>query len=217
MPSRSKGDRPYEMTNRARQARATRRRIVEAAARLFVRDGYAATSIGAIAEEAGVAVPTVYAALRSKANILRAVIELTVRGDDEAVPLSARAAWQEIEQEPDAHRRLALFSRIHREVCDREAPVFAQLEAAAGGDPEATEMLAEHDRLRYETQSRLARLLHRQRQLKPGLSARRAADVVWTLASERTYLALVRDRGWKPKSYEAWLTEQLAAALLPDQ
>lgn len=203
------------MSNRARQARETRRRIVEAAARLFVRDGYGATSIGAIAEEAGVAAPTVYATLRSKANILRAVIELTVRGDDDSAPLSARAGWQEIEDEPDARRRLELFSRLHREICDREAAVFAQLEAAAGGDPEATEMLAEHDRLRYETQSRLARVLHRQRQLRPGLSARRAADAVWTLASERTYLAVVRDRGWKPESYEAWLTEQLAAALLP--
>lgn len=209
--------RPYEMSNRSRQARETRRQIVDAAGRLFVRDGYAATSIGAIAAEAGVAVPTVYASLRSKANILRAVIEVTVRGDDETAPLAARAEWQEIEREGDARRRLALFSRLHRQVCERGAPVFAQLEAAAGGDREATEMLAEHDRLRYETQRRLARALHRDGHLKPGLTSRRAADAIWTLASERTYLALVRDRGWKPKSYEGWLAEQLEAALLPDR
>jgi AcrR family transcriptional regulator len=207
--------RPYESSARARQALETRRRIVEAAARLFVRHGYSATSISSIAEEAGVAVPTVYASLRSKANILRAVVELTVRGDDAEAPLAARAGWQEIEGHDEPRRALALFARLHREICEREGAVFAQLEAAAGADPEATELLAEHDARRYETQSRLARSLHRRRQLKPGLGQRRAADAIWTLASERTYLALVRDRGWKPESYERWVAEQLVAALLP--
>ena len=209
--------RPYDTSNRQRQARETRRRIVDAAARLFVRDGYAATSIAAVAEEAQVAVPTVYATLGSKAGILRAVVELTVRGDDDAAPLSARAAWQEIETQPDPHERLALFARVHREICDREAPVFAQIEAAAGADPEATRLLAEHDSRRYETQSRLAGALARSQQLRPQMSKREAADIVWTLASERTYLALVRDRGWSPDAYERWVTEQLVAALLPSE
>ncbi len=207
--------RPYDSSNRARQARETRRRIVEAAARLFVRDGYSATSIAAIAQEAGVAVPTVYASLRNKANILRAVVQFTVRGDDETAPLAQRAGWRELDREEDPRRRLALFASLHREVADREAAVFAQLEAAAGADPEATEMLAEHDRLRYVTQRRLARGLQRRKQLKPGLSARDAADIIWTLASERTYLALVRDRGWTPARYERWVAELLSAALLP--
>ena len=216
MPRRVKS-RPYEMSNRARQARETRRRIVEAAARLFVRDGYSATSIAAIAEEAQVAVPTVYASMRSKANILRAVVQFTVRGDAEAEPLASREGWQEVERERHPREQLARFARFHREICDREAAVFAQLEAAAGSDPEATEMLAEHDRLRYEMQSRVARSLRRRKHLRTGLNAREAADVIWTLASERTYLALVRDREWKPDDYERWLREQLVAALLPRQ
>jgi len=207
--------RAYEMSTRARQARETRRRIVEAAAELFVRDGYSATSMAAIAEAAGVAAPTVYATLRSKAGILRAVVDLTVRGDDEEAPLSARAAWQEIDRETDPLRQLELFARVHREICEREAPVFAQLEAAAGSDPEATQLLAGHDQRRYETQMRLARSLRRGRRLRPGLTARTAADVIWTIASERTYLALVEKRGWKPKDYERWVLAQLTAGLLP--
>jgi TetR/AcrR family transcriptional regulator, regulator of autoinduction and epiphytic fitness len=216
MASRVK-KRPYESSNRARQARETRRRIVEAASSLFVREGYSETSIRAIAEEAGVAVPTVYASLRSKANILRAVVDLTVRGDDEAAPLASRPGWQEIERQQNPREQLALFAHLHRQICDREAAVFAQLEAAAGADPEATQVLVEHDQRRYETQRRLARNLHRRNQLKPGLAAREATDVIWTLASERTYLALVRDRGWKPDHYERWVAEQLAAGLLPQQ
>ena len=186
-----------------------------AAARLFVRDGYSATSISAIAEAAGVAVPTVYATLRSKANILRAVVELTVRGDDDATPLASRADWQEMESREDPREQLERFACLHRQICEREAAIFAQIEAAAGGDPEATQLLAEHDQMRYETQSRLARNLHRRKQLRPGLKAREAADVIWTLASERTFLALVRDRRWKAGNYERWLAQQLVAALLP--
>jgi len=216
MASRVK-DRQYESSYRARQARETRRRIIEAAAELFAREGYSATSIRAIAENAGVAIPTVYATLRSKANILRAVVELTVRGDDEAPPLALRADWQAIERQQDPREQVAAFARLHRQICDREAAVFAQLEAAAGADPEATQLLAEHDQRRYETQRRLARSLHRRRQLKPGLGARKAADVIWTVASERTYLALVRDRGWKADHYERWVAEQLVAALLRPQ
>jgi TetR/AcrR family transcriptional regulator, regulator of autoinduction and epiphytic fitness len=208
-------NRSYDSSNRARQARETRRRIVEAGARLFVRDGYAATSIAAIAEEAGVAVPTVYASLRSKAGVLRAVVDLTVRGDGGEAPLASRGAWQAMEREADPREQLALFARLHREICDREAALFAQLEAAAGGDPEATELLAEHDDRRYETQTKLARSLHRKKRLRTGLTAREAADTIWTIASERTYLALVRDRGWKPEKYERWVAEQLVAALLP--
>ena len=207
--------RRYDASNRQRQARDTRRRIVDAGARLFVRDGYADTPIAAIAKEAGVAVPTVYATLRSKANILRAVVELTVRGDDDTAPLASRAAWQEIEREHDPHQRLALFARLHRQICDRDAAVFAQLEAAAGTDKDATELLAEFDRRRHETQARVTRGLHSRGQLRSDLTEQTATDSLWTLASERTYLALVRDRQWSSDDYERWLIEQLEAALLP--
>src|SRR5687767_790517 len=101
-------NRPYDSSNRVRQAQQTRRRIVEAAASLFVREGYSATSIRAIAEAAGVAVPTVYASLRSKANILRAVVDLTVRGDDEAAPLASRAGWEKMERQQNPREQLAL-------------------------------------------------------------------------------------------------------------
>jgi hypothetical protein len=138
-----------------------------------------------------------------------------VRADDDPAPLSARAGWQEIERCEDPRELIARFAHLHREIGDREAAVFAQLEAAAGADPEASELLAEHDRRRHETQSRLAGVLARRGQLRPGLAAGEAADSIWVLASERTYLALVRDRGWTPDAYERWVAEQLEAALLP--
>src|SRR5687768_11063060 len=79
--------RTYDASNRQRAAAETRDRIAVAAARLFERDGYAETSIQTIATEAGVAVPTVYASLRNKAGVLRAVVERSVRA--EGVELTA--------------------------------------------------------------------------------------------------------------------------------
>src|SRR5215207_7954314 len=170
--------RRYEMANRARQAAETRRGIVDAAARLFLRHGYAATSINAIAAEAEVSLPE-----------------------------SAR--WREMELEADPRQKLAKFVRLHREICEREAGLFVVLEMAAAVDAEIEPLLRDKERFRYEDQRRVARSLGRQGELRAGVSIRNAADIIWALASERVYLALVQERGWSVKQYEAWLTDQL--------
>jgi TetR/AcrR family transcriptional regulator, regulator of autoinduction and epiphytic fitness len=197
-----------------RRQRPQDRRIVEAAARLFSQYGYAATSMNAIAAEAGVAVQTVYASMRTKRDILEAVIQATVRGDEDQVSLTAGARWREMEAEADPREKLAMFARIHREICEREAELFAVLETAAAADPEIASLLRDKEHFRYQDQSRVARSLSRQARLRAGLSARKAADIIWALASERLYLALVKERGWTAAQYEAWLFDQLAAALL---
>jgi AcrR family transcriptional regulator len=202
------------MSNRGRQAAYTRRRIAEAAARLFLERGYAATTIDAIASEAGVAVPTVYASLKTKQAILWAAIELTARGDAGEVALAERPWWRQMEAERDPRSKLAVFARIHREICEREAGVFTVLETAAAADPELRPVMTQKEQARYSDQSRVARSLKRHGTLRPGLSVRKASDIIWALATEHSYLALVRDRGWRPEEYEDWLTEQLAAALL---
>ncbi len=206
--------RRYDMANRSGQAAETQRRIIDAAARLFLRDGYAATSMNAIAAEAGVAAQTVYASMRTKPDILRAVIQVTVRGEEDQVPLAESSRWQEMEQASDPRAKLAMFARLHREICDREAAIFAVLETAGAVEPELGPLLREKEEFRYEDQARVARSLHERGQLRTGLRLRKASDIIWALASERVYLALVEERGWGVEEYEAWLTDQLAAALL---
>jgi TetR/AcrR family transcriptional regulator, regulator of autoinduction and epiphytic fitness len=206
--------RRYEMANRSRQAAETRRRIVEAAVDLFLRDGYAVTSMNAIAAEAGVAIQTVYASMKTKQDILRAVLQLTVRGEEDEVPVAASSRWREMERATDPREKLAMFARIHREICDREAAIFTVLETAAAIEPELKPLLREKEQFRYEDQARVARSLGRRGLLRTGLSAGTASDIIWTLASERIYLALVQDRGWAVEDFEVWLTDQLAAAIL---
>ncbi|MEZ0067629.1 AcrR family transcriptional regulator [Streptacidiphilus sp. MAP12-20] len=207
--------RRYDASNRRRQAADTQRRILAAAQELFVRDGYTATTMNAIAEHAGVAVQTVYASTRAKRDILTKLLDLAVSGRQEQVPLAASSRWLEIVQEGDPELRLALFTRLHTEICGREAPVFAVLADAAGSDAEIRQLVRDTAEHRYQDQWRLAESLRQDGRLRADLSIDRAADIVWTLASERTYLALVESRGWAPSDYERWLTAQLIAALLP--
>jgi AcrR family transcriptional regulator len=206
--------RPYDTTNRQRQAAETRRRIFEAAQELFTRDGYGTTTIAAIAELAGVAVQTVYASTKSKRDILKGILDLAISGDEQ-VPVRASARWREIEAEPDPRSKLRRLARLHREICVREAPAFAIMADAAGSDPEIRALMHEMAHQRYQDHHRLAKTLHEPGQLRPDLSSRRATDMIWALANERTYLALVSDRQWSTQDYENWLADQLIAALLP--
>jgi AcrR family transcriptional regulator len=207
--------RPYDTTNRQRQAAETRRRIFEAAQELFTRDGYVTTTIAAIADHAGVAVQTVYASAKSKRDILKGILDLSISGEDEQVPIQASSRWRDIEAEPDPRSKLRMLAQLHREICVREAPAFAIMVDAAGSDSEIRTLKRDMANQRYQDHHRLAKTLHQAGHIRRELSSRRAADIIWALANERTYLALVHDRRWSAEDYEAWLADQLIAALLP--
>jgi AcrR family transcriptional regulator len=111
-----KRTRRYESPRRAAQAAATRRQILESAGKLFARDGYAATTVAAIAADAGVALKTVYVAFETKSGLVRALWNLRLRGDDEELTVQDRAWYREVLDERDAARKLRLAARNSRAV-----------------------------------------------------------------------------------------------------
>ena len=131
------------------------------------------------------------------------------------MPQAASSRWHQIEAEPDPRTKLRRLSRLHREICVREAPVFAIMADAAGSDPEIRTLMHEMADRRYKDHHRLAKNLQQTGYLRPDLPSRRAADIIGALANEETYLTLVRDRQWPTQDYEHWLADQLIAALLP--
>src|SRR5882724_4415388 len=96
-----KPTRRYHSPRRQQQAAATRAQILAAAQTLFERQGYAATTMAAIAGEAGVALKTVYLAFETKSGVLRALWHLLLRGDEDEVPVMARQWYLEVLEEPD--------------------------------------------------------------------------------------------------------------------
>ena len=115
--------------------------ILDAAHELFVATGYAATTIQAIAERAGVAVQTVYAVFGNKRELLRQLIERTITGDDEPLPITERAEAQAVAAEPDARRRAELDAALSRSITERVAPIVRVANEAAASDPELAAMM----------------------------------------------------------------------------
>src|SRR6476619_2619602 len=111
--------RRYDSPLRREQAAATRREILKAAEKLFAERGYAATTITAIAAEAGVAVKTVYLAFETKSGLLRAPGHLRLRGDEADVPVGERRCYRDLLEEPDAERQLRINARTSRVVKTR--------------------------------------------------------------------------------------------------
>jgi AcrR family transcriptional regulator len=126
MPERVK-TRAYNSPRRREQAAATRREILEAAQRLFERQGYATTTMAAIAAEAGVALKTVYVAFDTKSGLLRALWHLLLRGDEVDAPVKERPWYREVLEEPDPERQLRMNARNSRAVKTRAGALRPQI------------------------------------------------------------------------------------------
>jgi TetR/AcrR family transcriptional regulator of autoinduction and epiphytic fitness len=196
------------------KALATRQHVLDAAEALFIRDGYAATTITAIAEAADVAVQTVYAVFGSKRAILAELLQVRTVGDDQHEPLRRREEWQVMEREADPRMQVALLAAIATRIGTRIASLTEVMAAAAGSDREIAAMYQQRQQARYEDQRAIAGSLSGKGALRPGLSADHATDIIWTLASPRNYHALVSERHWTTGEYEHWLAHQLASTLL---
>jgi TetR/AcrR family transcriptional regulator, regulator of autoinduction and epiphytic fitness len=201
---------------RERKAQATRQRILGAAEALFVRDGYVSTTMAAVADEADVAVQTVYAVFGTKRAILAELLAIRTVGDEETTPLTRRAQWQAMEDEADPRRQLVLFAAIATSIGERMADLYEVMSGAAGSDPEIAATYDGQQQLRYRDQRRVARALARAGALRSGLSESRATDILWAIANPRTYHSLARSRGWTQEEYQRWLGELLVSALLAD-
>src|SRR5579863_9117813 len=190
---------------RARKALVTRHRVLDAAETLFVRDGYAAATIAAIAEKADVAVQTVYAVFGNKRAILSELLAVRVVGDNDAIPLQNREQWQAIEREPDPRRQLLLLAALATQIGNRIGGLYQVLAGAAGSDPEIAHLYRNQQHARYTDQQRLARSLGDKGALRAGLSETTATDIMWAIANPNTHYALVSERRWTPGAYEQWL------------
>jgi AcrR family transcriptional regulator len=208
-----KGPRPDGAASQAR-TRRTRAAVVEAARTLFVERGFAATTIEAISDLSDTPQATVYRLFSSKFGILKAVLDVSIAGDDLAVPMVDRPRVRALLGDTDPVRQLTGFAALLRELLARTAPVHRLLADAAKSDADAASLLAALAHQRHEGQRRIARSLARSGALKPELRERDAADIIHALASPEVYGLLVFDRGWSGERYENWVRTILADQLL---
>ena len=196
---------------RTRLARAA---VVEAARTLFLERGYGATTIEAISVLSDVPPATVYRLFSSKRGVLKALLDISIAGDDEAVPVADRSPVRTFLADPDPRNKVVGFVDIATKVNSRTAAIYRILVSAAASDPDAAALLDELTRQRQEGQGRLARSLARAGALRPKLRERDAGDVIHALMSPEVYGLLVIDRGWPSHRYEQWLSGILIDQLL---
>lgn len=215
MTSPVKPRRRYDSTVRQEQARRSRWAVLEAARRLFLERGYAATTVAAIARDAGVSVETVYKAFGNKPGLVKAVFDVSIVGDDEPVPLLQRGLVQRIRAEPDPRRKLAIYGGHLSEAAPRSVPVQLLVRAAAATDPGAAEVWQQMQAERLTGMTVFAGELHEGGHLRPDVPAGEARDVLWAHSSAELYDLLVAQRGWTPDRYGRWVADALRRALLP--
>ncbi len=206
--------RRYRSAVRDEQARRTRSAVLDAARGLFAEHGYAATTVAAIAGQAGVAVDTVYAAVGSKPVLFRLLLETAISGTDEAVPAEERDYVRRIRAEPRARRKLEIYAEAVAAIGQRMGPLHLVLRDAAAQAPELARIRDDIAERRARNMRRFAEDLLATGDLRPGLTVDEVADVVWTMNSAEFHSLLVTERGWSSDQFRRWLADCWCRLLL---
>jgi AcrR family transcriptional regulator len=201
--------RSYRSPARRAQADATRRKMLDAARALLPKLGYEATTINAVADQAGVAVQTVYAAFGSKRGIIAALLDEVRFGEP------YKEAVRQARGTTDLRTRLRFAASIACKVHDAERAEIALLHGIMGVSPELAQIEADAEMARRDAQLDLVSLLVEAGAVKPGLDMERARDVLWAFTGRDLYRMLVVTRRWSTEAYEHWLAALLERELLP--
>lgn len=206
--------RSYDASRRQASARRTRRAILHAAAELFVEPGYAGARMADVAELAGVAVPTIAAHFGSKKGLLSAVLDVTIAGDDEPVPMAGRSFVADIEALPAARDKLGRYADEMWATMGRLAGVLLALESAAAVDADAAAILAKNEDERLAAMTMFAAGLIATGEVRPGLGRDAVVSVLVLAMDVRNYDWLVRRRGFDAAAYRDWYVGSVAGAIL---
>lgn len=216
MKQEVKPRRRYDSPHRREQAATTRRKVIAIAQPLFLKHGYAGTTMAAIARKAGVVVETVYRSFGSKAALFTAVVEAALAGgiDRAELPVEERPAIAAIIAETDPTRQVALYAATQPGVQRRGGPLLRAVRDAAAVDPEVARVWTELEAWRYRGQGQMVGLLASRGAMREGLSVETATDIFYALCSLAVHDLLVIERGWTYDQYERWLTDALTRELL---
>lgn len=205
--------RRYRSPRREQQARATRARIIAAAARRFGARGYAGTTMRAVAADAGVALPTVELVFGTKATLLKAVIDVAIAGDDEPVPMLDRQWARHAESAAGAAGFAAVCAGQLAESARRAAGLTLVALEAARADPDIAAVAAQLMAQRQVMAAWIVDGLRRRARLRDGIDRAAAVDTVWVLMDPALFGRLAGDRHWSPARFRDFFADALLRLL----
>ena len=209
------GKRSYVSALRDSQARQTRRQIVAAAGRLFAEQGFAATTIDAIAEEAGVSRKTVFTSVGGKVALLKLAYDYAMAGDDQPIPMIQREGLQSIIAEPNPQQQMRMYAEFVAGMGERISALWLALRGAAEIDNEARELYTrwEQERLDSLRAGPVPELLAKDA-IRSDLTPDEAAVVFWVLVDPVLYHRFVAEAGWSRDRFRDWLYEAFQTQIL---
>ena len=213
-PRSAPATRRYDSPVRRERALETERRILTAAAAAFAETGYVGTSLAAIANAAGVNPRTVYKVFGTKVRLLSRLVDVSMVGDQEAVPVAERSWALDAFEAPTGVERVDAFAAAIRRVMTSAGAVFRTAAQAAVADPEAAALWRLGQDRRQQDAAAFVAALHDASHLRSDLSPGEATASVWLLTSPETYLQMTDGLAWTPDQYEQWLRRSLSGLLL---
>ncbi len=206
--------RSYDRTKRAEAARLTRQRVLVTAEGLFLSAGYHATTVSELARAARVSPQTIYNTFGGKPELLKAIYDVRLAGDDEPIALNDRPEIARVRAQGSAAATLRAYAGVSRMIFERVGPLLGMiLGEGAGGDPELAAFLATVDRERRLGNSGVVGHIADRFGLGEGVGLEPAIDHVWTMTSVDNADRLVRRCGWSLDAYESWLAAGLISGL----
>jgi AcrR family transcriptional regulator len=206
-----KPKRVYDASRRRELARRNQAKIVERAERRFLRDGYAATTVAAIAADADVSTDTIYKSFGGKPGLVRAIRAGALQGE-RRVPAEQRSDELHAD-ESDPRAIIRAWGALAAEIAPRVSPILLLIRDAAATDPDVGSLLEEMDADRLCRMTQNARRLVEAGHLHPSIELAHAADVLWTYSSPELYELLVLRRGWHPERYGQFIAAAMIHAL----
>lgn len=205
--------RAYDNSSRAEAAGDTRRRILDTARHLLLGSGYHAMSVARLAQAAEVSPQTVYNAVGGKAEVVKAVYDAMLAGDESPVPMSERPEFIALGTAADRAAFGRAYAAFAAGILGRVGPLLGVLLAqGAGGDAVLEEFVLTIDRERRVGNGHAVAMLESAHGLPPGRARVELIDEIWTLTAPEVFDRLVRRRGWSQEAYAAWLADVVAAA-----
>jgi AcrR family transcriptional regulator len=207
--------RQYHSPRRVAQAQGTREAIRRAAEELFAAEGYATTTITAIAAEADVAPQTIYSQFGTKAAIAKELLDVAIVGDEEPVPVAGRPWFQRVFDDGiDGQERLRRYASACRRIYSGAGTAFEIIRRGADSDGELAELWATNRRSRREVVGRILDAVLADSTLRADRTREEAVDLLWVLHGPEMFQFLAVDCGWSADRYEAWLADAFCEQLL---
>ena len=207
--------RPYNSSGRRSQARRTRADVIDNARDLFIEHGYTGTTMAAVAARAGVSVETIYKSIGNKPAVLKAVLDVAIVGDDDAVPMLERPLVTQLRSEPDPRKLFARYGHHIVESWPRQVPLQLILRTAATVDTDAQRQWQAVQAERLTGMTAFANNLAQRGVLRQDLDVAEARDILWSLTAPEQYEVLVLQRGWAIERVGQFITNAMIGTLLP--